>query len=240
MVILICTVTLVFTFLGGWFALSLKRKLHLILGFSAGALIGVAFFDLLPTAIEVSAKFYTPREIVLITGLGFITYLILDSVVIFLNTLARRKNYTGLRGSVAAFCLTLHSFLDGVTIGLAFKVSTKIGLLIALSVIVHDVADGINTTSLIMKEKGSSRTAFTWLTMNSVAPILGAVSTIFLSLTAEALGILLALVSGFFLFLGASDIFPESRLREPGLQTLLMTLLGIFVIFIALRITVAF
>jgi cell division septation protein DedD len=36
------------TFLGGLFALHLKDRMHLILGFSAGAVVGVAFFDLIP------------------------------------------------------------------------------------------------------------------------------------------------------------------------------------------------
>ena len=44
--------TLISTFLGGMFALRFKDKLHLILGFSAGAVIGVAFFDLLPEALN--------------------------------------------------------------------------------------------------------------------------------------------------------------------------------------------
>ncbi|MFZ1979664.1 MAG: hypothetical protein WAV76_17050 [Bacteroidota bacterium] len=40
------------TFLGGLFALRFKDKLHHITGLSAGAIIGVAFFDLLPEAIS--------------------------------------------------------------------------------------------------------------------------------------------------------------------------------------------
>ena len=39
------------TMAGGLFALSLRDRLHLVLGFSAGAVIGVAFFDLLPEAV---------------------------------------------------------------------------------------------------------------------------------------------------------------------------------------------
>jgi hypothetical protein len=35
-------------YLGGAFALRFKDKLHLIMGFSAGALIAVAFFGLFP------------------------------------------------------------------------------------------------------------------------------------------------------------------------------------------------
>jgi ZIP family zinc transporter len=236
LIILICTATLVFTFLGGYLALRLKSKLYLILGFSAGAVIGLAFFDLLPMALELSAKFYPPRTIATVAGLGFIIYFIIDWAIFFFNTLAWTKSYGGLRGSVGAFCLTLHSFLDGVTIGLGFKVSAKIGLLIAVAVIIHDFADGINTTSVVTNGKGSHQSAINWLALNSVAPILGAVSTIFFQLTEGELGILLALVSGFFLYLGASDFIPESRLHQPRPQTLLLTLLGVFVMFIALHI----
>jgi zinc transporter ZupT len=39
------------TLLGGMFALRLKDRLHLILGYSAGAVIAVAFFDLIPEAV---------------------------------------------------------------------------------------------------------------------------------------------------------------------------------------------
>ena len=42
------------TMFGGVFALRLRDNLHLVLGFSAGAVIGVAFFDLLPEALELS------------------------------------------------------------------------------------------------------------------------------------------------------------------------------------------
>jgi len=43
------------TLLGGLFALYLQDRLHLILGFSAGALIGVAFFDLLPESLDLAS-----------------------------------------------------------------------------------------------------------------------------------------------------------------------------------------
>ena len=57
----IAVAAFVSTLAGGLLALGLRDKLHLILGFSAGAVIGVAFFDLLPEAIDTARGFHPPR-----------------------------------------------------------------------------------------------------------------------------------------------------------------------------------
>jgi ZIP family zinc transporter len=46
--------TFLSTLLGGLFASHLRDRLHLNLGFSAGALIGVSFFHLIPEALELA------------------------------------------------------------------------------------------------------------------------------------------------------------------------------------------
>ena len=83
MIIWISIATLISTFLGGMFALRFKDKLHLILGFSAGAIMGVAFFDLLPEAISLGSKNYNVSYITSIIALGFIVYTILDRFIFF-------------------------------------------------------------------------------------------------------------------------------------------------------------
>src|SRR5258708_10535093 len=54
LLLVIAAGTFVSTLVGGLLALRLRDRLHLILGFSAGAVIGVAFFDLLPEAIQLA------------------------------------------------------------------------------------------------------------------------------------------------------------------------------------------
>jgi zinc transporter ZupT len=234
-IILICIVAFLSTLLGGLLALKFKSKLYLILGFSAGAVIGVAFFDLLPTSIELASKAYGVREVTAMAGLGFVIYLLLDRVVIHLNK-TNNPNSGSLRAKIAASSLTLHSFLDGVAIGLAFHVSIAIGSLVAAAVLVHDFADGINTTNVILKENGNRRNAIKWLIVNALAPLLGAWSTLYYQLPAEKLGMLLALITGFFFYIGASDFLPESQNRHPKPVTVLMTILGILVLYVAIRI----
>ncbi|MGF7079666.1 ZIP family metal transporter [Mucilaginibacter sp. UYCu711] len=238
MIIIICIATFVSTLLGGLFALRFKNKLYLILGFSAGAVIGVAFFDLLPTAMELSAKVYGIRAITSMAGFGFIFYLLLDRSVVRLSQQRKHKpGLSTLRGKIAAGCLTIHSLVDGIAIGLAFQVSAAIGGIVATAVLVHDFADGINTTNVILKTNGNKQHALKWLVANAAAPVLGAFSTFYYKVPEKTLGILLALVSGFFLYIGASDFLPESQQLYPKFSTTLMTVLGIAIIYAAIKLS---
>src|ERR1035437_3476532 len=141
MVIWISVAALISTLLGGMFALRFKDKLHLILGFSAGAVIGVAFFDLLPEAISLGSKNYAVSFITSIVALGFIVYTILDRFI-FLHLHSEDEHEHGAeilkrvnkRGVLGAGSLSLHSFLDGMAIGLAFKVSATVGAIVAIAV----------------------------------------------------------------------------------------------------------
>ncbi len=240
MIILISIGALVATFLGGMFALRFKDKLHLILGFSAGAVIGVAFFDLLPEAIDLGSKNYPVATITSIAALGFIVYTILDRFVFFhSHTHDEHTNEENIneRGVLGAGSLAVHSFLDGIAIGLAFQVSSAVGAIVAVAVLVHDFSDGINTVNLVLKNSGSRKQAFSWLLLDAAAPILGVVSTLFFSVPESTLGIILAVFTGFFLYIGASDLLPESHHGHPTMWTTFATVLGVAVLYTAIHLT---
>lgn len=224
--------TFISTLLGGVFALRFKDRLHLILGFSAGAVIGVAFFDLLPEAIELGADYYDVSFVTAVVALGFIAYMILDRLVFFHS---HTHEESAGRGKLGAGSLSIHSFLDGVAIGLAFQVSAAVGAIVAVAVLTHDFSDGINTVGLILKNKGSRTEAFRWLMTDALAPALGIASTLFFSLPESALALVLAIFSGFFLYIGASDLLPESHHAHPTLWTTTMTVFGVVVLFVAIR-----
>ena len=237
MVIIISAATFISTLLGGFFALKFRNKLYLVLGFSAGAMIGVAFFDLLPAAIELASRAYNIRTVTATAGMGCMFYLGLDRMsVVFSNKNKVSKSWT-LRGKIAALCLTFHSLIDGIAIGIAFQVSPITGSMIAAAILVHDFADGINTANAILKENGRKKNVVTWVLINGLAPVVGALSTLYYHISQEKLGILLALISGFFLYIGASDFLPESQKLYPRFSTTLMTILGILILFLAVQIS---
>ncbi len=237
MVILIGIAALCSTFLGGWFALHLKDRLHLILGFSAGAVICVAFFDLMPEAIQLVGQTHTASFVISVIALGFAAYLVLDRLII----LHRHHEDTGHehahgeRGAWGAGTLSLHSFLDGLGIGLAFKVSPAIGLVVAAAVLAHDFSDGINTVSMILKNGGERAKALRWLAIDALAPLLGVLATLFFSVSEESLGILIALFAGFFLYIGASDLLPESHHDHPKRWTTISTVAGMAFIYFVIK-----
>jgi ZIP family zinc transporter len=227
------------TFAGGLFALRLQDKLHLILGFSAGAVIAVAFFDLLPEAIALGTPRHAVASLLALSAVGFLGYLVLDRIQWLHGAqLAGNGNehtqHKAWRGTLGAGSLSVHSFFDGVAIGLAFQASSSAGLVVTIAVLTHDFSDGINTSSVILKNHGDRGRALRWLWADALAPGLGIAATFLFRLPPGELGLALALFAGFFLYIGASDLIPESFHAHPKFMTTLMTLLGAAVLYLAI------
>jgi zinc transporter ZupT len=227
LLLIIAAAAFLCTLLGGLLALRLRDKLHLILGFSAGAVIGVAFFDLLPEAITFGAHFQTPAAILAWTALGFLFYLVLDRILMFHGEAAPR-------GRFAAGVLCLHSLLDGIAIGLAFQASHRVGIVVTIAVLTHDFSDGINTMNIVLKNAGNRSQGLRWLLLDATAPGIGVASTFFFTLGGSSFGAVLALLAGFFLYIGASDLIPESYHAHPKFLTTLMTLAGAAALYMAI------
>jgi ZIP family zinc transporter len=235
-VLLVACAAFAATMLGGIFAIRFRDNLHLILGFSAGAVVGVALFDLLPEAIQLGGKYYDPARIALFIACGFLAYLVLDRLVL-IHPHGHDNHHTHdhARGAFGATTLSVHSFLDGAAIGVGFQVSPALGLILAAAVIAHDFSDGINTVGFILKSGGEWRAAMRWLFVDAVAPVVGAASTLLFRIPDSTVGVVLALFAGCFLYLGATDLIPESQHRHPRAATTIMTLFGAATIYLAVR-----
>ncbi len=228
------------TMLGGALALRLRDRLHIILGFSAGAVVAVAFFDLMPEALGLAGGAHEASTILSLVGLGFLAYLFLDRVLLIHDHTHEDGDSLSVgagesRGAVRAASLSLHSFLDGVGIGLAFQVSPVVGGVVAVAVLAHDFSDGINTGNVVVRHGGQFKKALRWLVVDALAPVLGVLVTFLFTISQDSLGLLLAVFAGFFLYIGASDLIPESHHQHPKFLTTVMTLLGAAVLYILIH-----
>jgi zinc transporter ZupT len=233
-ILLISLLAFAATMLGGVVALRFRDNLHLILGFSAGAVVAVALFDLLPEAMRLGGG--DVGRLSLFVAAGFFGYLVLDRVVLLHPQHDDRHDHGHApKGAFGALTLSAHSFLDGVAIGAGFQASPAVGVIVAAAVVTHDFSDGINTVGFILKSGQGWKRALPWLLLDAVAPVAGAASTLFFVIPQSAIGLVLGVFAGCFLYLGASDLIPESQHAHPRAATTAMTLLGAGVLYAAVR-----
>ncbi|MBW4061731.1 ZIP family metal transporter [Candidatus Saccharibacteria bacterium] len=238
--ILLAFTTFVSTSLGGLFAISNRDRLHRILGFTAGVLLGVVAFDLLPEIFALTnstgSSFTVPMVALVV---GFLTFHVIEKLTIIHS--AHEGEYSNGHhhpelGVVSAIALAAHSFLDGVGIGLAFQVNTGVGLAVAVAVIAHDFSDGLNTVTLMLMNGNSTKKSLWLLLLDATTPLLGAASTLFFHLSDQHLLIYLGFFTGFLLYIGASDILPEAHAKHPSRITLVLTIAGTVLIFLVTRV----
>ena len=161
--------------------------------------------------------------------------MLLDRTIAPHGDKGRRTEKLWQRSALGAGSLSAHSFLDGFAIGVAFEVSASAGAIVSAAVLAHDFSDGINTVSIILRNKGDNRSAFGWLLIDATAPVAGAASTLILPFPQIVLGLCLALFAGVFLYIGASDLLPESYHDHPTIGTTAMTIVGVVTIYAAVR-----
>src|SRR2546422_10309972 len=118
------------TLAGGLFALKFREGMHFILAFTAGVLLGVVSFDILPEIFGLAqAQGLDATGAMIALVAGFLLFHALEKFVLIHH--GHAGDYATHRhpqvGVLSAFALVGHSFMDGVAIGLAFQVSEEIG-----------------------------------------------------------------------------------------------------------------
>jgi len=234
MAIIFAAITVLATTFGGYLALKSNDRFHLVLGLSAGLLLGLVGFDLLPEvfSMDTNAFLGVPQVSIAILA-GFLSLHIIEGV--FGSHEPAESDYGhdhehhNIAGTLGALAMGGHVFLDGVGLGVAFKVSNSLGYAVFLAVIVHAFSDGLNTVSLIVKSGHWTKKSFRLLAIDAVARIGGASVGTYLVLNDSLLALYLALFSGFVIYLATSHILPEAHSKHSSRWTFFATILGVLI-----------
>jgi len=220
------------TTLGGYVALRSKDRFHLLLGLSAGLLLGLVGFDLLPEVFKDNHQVVGGVRAVSIAIVGgFLLLHILERL--FGSHEPAESDYGhdhehhNIAGTLGAIAMGGHVFLDGIGLGVAFRVSNALGIAVFLAIVVHAFSDGLNTVSLLIKSGQWSERAKLLLVVDAAARLSGAAIGSYLALNSSWLSLYLALFSGFVIYLATSHILPEAHSRHPSKWTLAATALGV-------------
>jgi zinc transporter ZupT len=225
---------------GGVTALRNKDRMHRFLGWTAGVLLGVVAFDLLPEIFKLLNEQHrsaTPVMVALVAG--FLLFHTIEKSILIHNV--NEDEYEDHKhphvGVASALALSGHSFLDGVGIGLGFQAGNAVGIAVAIAVIAHDFTDGLNTVNLMLLNRNKSRKAFMFLLLDALAPVAGAASTLLYHVSNEVLVVYLGFFAGFLLYIGASEILPEAHSKHSSYFTIVLTVIGAAFMFAVTRFT---
>ena len=238
LVIGLAAITVIATFMGGLLALRAKDRFHLVLGLSAGLLLGLVGFDLLPEIFEMNSSNLggvKTISIALISGFLFLHFL---EQFVGSHEPAEsdyghdHKHAVEIAGVVGAVAMAGHIFLDGVALALAFKVSTELGIAVFIAMIVHAFSDGLNTVALLIKTNQWREKGRYLLGLDAVARIGGAALGSSLTISDANLAIYLAAFSGIVIYLATSHILPEAHSKHPSRVTMVATLAGVVIMWL--------
>lgn len=195
------------TLVSGLLALLLRSHKSPIYASCAGALVGGAVLFLLPDALKLFEKSAGS------VPLWWVWMTALAALALFYG-IERRSHHalesTRLAGWGGAIGLAVHSFIDGVVIGQGFRAGDETGLVLALAVMLHRMADGASAVGVMLGTEHNLFQTSAMLFVTAIAPGVGAAAQAFVDLPASLLSLLLAFFAGMLFYLGTTRLLPEA------------------------------
>lgn len=203
----------------GIFSLLLKEKwlnkiLVLLIGFSAGALIGAAFLHLLPEALEESGG---NSSIFIHVIVGFVVFFILERYFYW------RHCHDGVCEIHAFTYLSLigdgiHNFIDGLVMGASFLVNINFGLITTFAIIFHEIPQEFGDFGILVYGGFSKFKALYYNFIIALTCVLGTIVGYFISAKVKEFSpILLPFTAGGFIYIAACDLIPQLH-KQPDLK----------------------
>lgn len=213
----------VFSLIGGVFVLwqkeRVKKVMTSLLAFAAAAFLGVAFLDLLPEAVEAVAD---PHNVFVAFLLGITAFFVLERVLMkFFHTHTHEHSHenggdehTEPLPALMIIGDSLHNFLDGIAVAVAFVANPALGLVTALAIMVHEIPQEIGDFAILLDRGWSTSKVFLVNLGASLFTFVGIIVGYTAATVIEGwLPYFLAGVAGIFTYLALSDLIPEVHHR---------------------------
>ncbi|MBN2072798.1 MAG: zinc transporter ZupT [Actinobacteria bacterium] len=208
--------TTVGSLIGLFFKKESTKFMSGVLGFTAGVMIGVSFFELFPSGLEEIG--FLKSSIAFI--IGFIFIFIIDFFIPheYIGQKERINDQTDKRllrtGLFVAIGIGIHNFPEGMATFYSSLADLKLGIAIAVAIAIHNIPEGIAVSAPVYKATGSRKKAFLWSFLSGIAEPVGAVTTALVLLpflSSAILGYLLSGIAGIMVFISIDELMPVSK-----------------------------
>ncbi len=207
--LLLAGATFVSTLAGGVAALRWPGRTELLMALAAGVVLGAAAFDLLPEAVAEAGRSGVPAIVPFVAAvLGYVGF---EAAERHLHDHgAGAPGRPGALGTAGATGFTVHSFFDGLAIGLGFQVDPAVGLLVAVAVIGHDFSDGLNTVAYLVAHHHPVERQRRWLLAVAAAPLAGAATGSLLPVPEAVFPVAVGFFAGVFVHAASANLLPRA------------------------------
>ena len=185
--------------------------LYGLLSFSAGVMLAVSFIQLIPQSVKLSSGILATAGF----GLGCILMFVLDRLLPHIHPGLCSQEQGGKLKRTAVFLLVgmfLHNFPEGLAMGLGAVTELKFSLIIALSLAIHDLPEGIATSAPYYYCTKNRLRAFLLSASTAIPTIIGFLLaySVFPSIPIEFVGILSAATAGLMVYISVDELIPSS------------------------------
>jgi zinc and cadmium transporter len=208
----------------------INKILTVLVAFAAGTMLGAAFFDTLPEAMEFfgnSTFFYV-----------LIGILIFFSVERYIHWHHCHKPHAEIQPFTYLNLIGdgVHNFIDGTIIAASYLTNLQVGVISTMAIAFHEIPQELGDFGILIKGGLKPKKALFFNLLSALLCILGGLTTIFFSsMFKDAIPILLSIAGGGFIYLSLVDIVPdlhkETKLEKIIIETFFL-FIGIFIIFI--------
>lgn len=213
-----------------------QRWVSALVSFAIGALLGAAFLEILPHALESTDD---SREVAAAVLIGILGFFLLEKLVLWRHYhigdddsrshahAAHAGHDQGRSGLLILVGDSFHNFVDGVLVAAAFMQDTSLGVVTATAVIAHEIPQEIGDFLILLNSGYSRARAFALNLLSSLAMVVGGLAGYFALKQMQAWSnILLAVAAASMIYVAVADLIPglhkRTELRATAQQILLI------------------
>lgn len=205
-----------------------------LVSFAIGALLGAAFLDLLPEAIHAAGP-QRVQGIGLALALGVLGFFLLEKLAFWHHgheahddELHPERLRQKAAGTLIVIGTGLHNFLDGILLGATFLTDVRLGVVLAIAVIAHQIPQQVGDISVLLFAGVRRGRALLLSALSGATMVLGGiVAWGFLAHAQELIPYVLAITAASLIYIAVADLIPGLHRHEgTRLSAVTVVLIG--------------
>ena len=232
------------------------RLLPHLVSFAVGALLGAAFLDLLPEALEAGVGGPSAHAITTTVLIGILGFFLLEKIVLWRHSHSgaldgagmaahhaapaggAAHNHSRMRSAGILILIGdgIHNFVDGILIAAAFLTDVRLGVVTSLAIAAHEIPQELGDFAILLHSGMGRVRALVYNMLSTLTTVIGALLAYYsLSGLQNLVPFVLAVAASSFIYIAVADLLPDlhhrARAGKETFQQIVLIGLGILLIY---------